>query len=472
MEAIYAAEASIIATLLDGPRKLRPLILERVSVDDFISDAAREVFRRIQALLRHGKALPSREVLQVDQALSDEARLFLQRGKIVRKRGDLLLLLENFLRASRAERALDALNDAAKYLKAHDIEEAAAVLTRVRAELQVGDADVLTLDGSPDSVRDTLKTLDAVLQGEAIQLVETGLVEFDRRSGGLPRGGITLIGANTGGGKSTLALCMATNQALKGYKVAYVSLEMDKAELLARMASRLSRIPFDQIYTGRVRPKARELALRKVGQFLRRVHRNGGLLQLYAPDDDSLSMDDICAWARGRQFDVIYIDYVGLLRDLSRQRAKWENLGDAVRNAKLFAGSVKKRKPAMVILVQYDMKKDQVRYSRAMVEHASLCWVWTYGDVERSTHRVKVRQVKTRNQPQYDFWLRENFQFCEMVSVSKEEVDTSLKEDEAPEREKTDAPAPDEPAPPDLDDWVDQLVEEERSNAHASHLRH
>lgn len=456
-EAVHALEAKLVHSLLEGPKDVQARLLADVKPEDFITETAREIFRRVRALITRGRDVPRKHVLLADPVLSDEAKVLLKREvEPVTDRSDLDLLLDGFQTISRSEKALQRLADVAEALKSRDVSRATSLLSDVARALQGDESEALTLDGAPGNLKKVLEVLDRAISGEALHLVKTGLAEFDEKSGGLPRGGVTLVCATTGGGKTTLALNMAVNQAKMGYRVLYASLEMSEEELLMRIASRLSRLPFERLYKADVNAKARLVALHKLSRFLREVRLSGGCLELYAPSSDRVSVDDICAYARGKEFDVVYIDYVGLLRDLSSAKAKWENLSDAVRNAKLFA-SVGKKKPAMVILAQYDMKKDQVRYSRAMVEHSSLTWAWVYGDVERSTNRVKVRQIKTRNQPQYDFWLKANFQFCEMVSVSQTVVDERevVVEDEAIK------PDPDEPKPmEDLDKWVEKVVSE------------
>lgn len=454
-EAVHALEAKLVHSLLEGSKDIQARLLTDVKPEDFITETAREIFRRVRALITRGRDVPRKHVLLADPVLSDEAKVLLKREvEPVTDRSDLDLLLDGFRTISRSEKALQRLADVAEALKSRDVSRATSLLSDVARTLQGDESEALTLDGAPGNLKRVLEVLDRAISGEALHLVKTGLSEFDEKSGGLPRGGVTLICATTGGGKTTLALNMAVNQAKMGYRVLYASLEMSEEELLMRIASRLSRLPFERLYKADVNAKARLVALHKLSRFLREVRLNRGCLELYAPSSDRVSVDDVCAYARGKEFDVIYIDYVGLLRDLSSAKAKWENLSDAVRNAKLFA-SVGQKKPAMVILAQYDMKKDQVRYSRAMVEHSSLTWAWVYGDVERSTNRVKVRQIKTRNQPQYDFWLKANFQFCEMVSVSQTVVD----EREVVEEEVK--PDPDEPKPmEDLDKWVEKVVSE------------
>lgn len=61
--------------------------------------------------------------------------------------------------------------------------------------------------------------------------IPTGYRELDRRTKGLRRDDITLIGARPGRGKSTLMTQLAIRQARMGYRVGLVSMEMDRIQI-------------------------------------------------------------------------------------------------------------------------------------------------------------------------------------------------------------------------------------------------
>jgi hypothetical protein len=50
-----------------------------------------------------------------------------------------------------------------------------------------------------------------------------------------------------------------------------------------------------------------------------------------------------------------------------------------------------------------------IRYSKGLKEHASNFWSWVYGEENRESHILPVKQQKARNQKAFDFFLRENF---------------------------------------------------------------
>lgn len=72
--------------------------------------------------------------------------------------------------------------------------------------------------------------------------VPTGLKPLDDAiGGGLPQGGLSVLGAGSSNGKTTLALQIADNLAAAGWPVLFVTIEQSRHELVAKSLSRLMR---------------------------------------------------------------------------------------------------------------------------------------------------------------------------------------------------------------------------------------
>ncbi len=78
----------------------------------------------------------------------------------------------------------------------------------------------------------------------------TGLEALDGLLDGGYLEGLHLLGGITGGGKTSLALSIALHNALAGRPVLYGSYEQSRLELWARIASRLTRLPYSAIKRG------------------------------------------------------------------------------------------------------------------------------------------------------------------------------------------------------------------------------
>lgn len=57
-----------------------------------------------------------------------------------------------------------------------------------------------------------------------------------------------------------------------------------------------------------------------------------------------------------------------------------------------------------------------------VVHNCNNMWTWMYGEREKETHIVKVTQQKSRNQPMYDFYLKENFPMSRFEDPTEEDM--------------------------------------------------
>jgi hypothetical protein len=123
-------------------------------------------------------------------------------------------------------------------------EETVRQLDVARADARVGETSDLLY------VRDSwLAELDARAT-RPHAAYSTGLEALDGLLDGGYLEGLHLLGGITGGGKTSLALSVALHNALAGRPVLYGSYEQSRLELWARIASRLTRLPYPAIKRG------------------------------------------------------------------------------------------------------------------------------------------------------------------------------------------------------------------------------
>lgn len=139
-------------------------------------------------------------------------------------------------------------------------------------------------------------------------LIRTGLPSLDiHLGGGLAPGWLTVIGARTGVGKTTLAVQIAT-KALASGRVLYFSLEETRTQIAERLVRHISRVPrprpgeFDGLFNAVLREDVRALPL---------VIRN---------DND---VDAICGAIAEHAMEtegvaMVMVDYVQLIRSRGR----------------------------------------------------------------------------------------------------------------------------------------------------------
>src|SRR5882672_8505213 len=96
----------------------------------------------------------------------------------------------------------------------------------------------------------TLSTLDSWEQARKVggyQGLSYGVGSLDRYTGGMLNGEVTVVGARSGVGKSSLMCQAAVSNCLEGIPVHMFSLEMSRQQVLHRIWAIVSRVPFLKI---------------------------------------------------------------------------------------------------------------------------------------------------------------------------------------------------------------------------------
>jgi hypothetical protein len=108
---------------------------------------------------------------------------------------------------------------------------------------------------------------------------------------------------------------------------------------------------------------------------------------------------------KGKGYDVVYIDYLSLLYN-NPKKAMWENLGEHTRAAKLAANQLD---CVFVLLAQLDDETNKIKYAKSIAANANFIWTWEFGDKERESGIIEVKQKKARNAGIYPFYLEVDY---------------------------------------------------------------
>jgi replicative DNA helicase len=155
-----------------------------------------------------------------------------------------------------------------------------------------------------------------------------GIKSADWATGGAEIGTCTVVAARTSMGKSALAMEFAENQALEqGKKVGFFALEMSAEQLMARRnchkAKNLQSIPasWQDVRSRNIDDNNRLALYELVRSYAERIK---GKLCIH--DGTHVTMNDIIRIQAREQFDVIYIDHLGLLKDVARRGERHDQL--------------------------------------------------------------------------------------------------------------------------------------------------
>lgn len=250
--------------------------------------------------------------------------------------------------------------------------------------------------------------------------IPTGFKSWDERNAGLPRGALVTIGGSSGAGKSHTIVQMAKSQAQLGYKVVVVPLEMGADEYMARLLSNVCRIDSLRINRNQLTTDEHEYVRKKYGRYKRTVEKNGGCLTIFRPDYD-VSIEEALAAAHALNPDIIYIDYIGLLKGADGDD-QWRKLGQIARHSKVYAGAHQK---VVVLAAQVD-DTGKIRYSQAVKEHSAVAWTFVATKASRETGILKFNTLKSRNQEAINFDLRMEYEYSTLRDLTSEETASLL----------------------------------------------
>jgi replicative DNA helicase len=199
------------------------------------------------------------------------------------------------------------------------------------------------------AVTDAVNVANAAYQREGgLAGVSTGLIDMDKKLGGLHRSDLLILAGRPSMGKTSLATNIAFNIA-KAYKrgtlndgtegatdggvVGFFSLEMSAEQLAARILSEASEVPSEQIRRGDMTE----------GEFRRFVEAAKSLeaCPLYIDDTPALPISQLAARARRLKrthgLDVLIIDYLQLVRPATAKDSRVNEVSEITQGLKAIA---------------------------------------------------------------------------------------------------------------------------------------
>jgi len=310
------AERSVLGSVL-----VDASVLERleglITADSFYKPAHQKIWRAMEALAARGEPVDL-------VTLTEELR---RRGELDEVGGHAYLVglaeatptaayAEHYAKIVAEKAALRRLIAAAGEVMRLAYEEAGSldeILDR---------AGQLILEVQKDGHRRDFQTMEQLVQ-ETFELinkfyehkglprgVRTGFHDLDRMIGGLEPGSLNIIAARPSMGKTSFALTIAQNAALKqGVPVGIFSLEMPATQLVTRMIASEARIDMNRLRLG-------ELSDR---DFQRLVDVAGKIAEapIYIDDTPDLSLLELRARARRlaaqHKLGLIIVDYLQLM---------------------------------------------------------------------------------------------------------------------------------------------------------------
>jgi replicative DNA helicase len=166
--------------------------------------------------------------------------------------------------------------------------------------------------------------------------IPTGFKDLDRLLGGLHPSNLLVIAARPSMGKSTLALNIAAQVAVRGKTVAIFSLEMSKEELVQRMLCAEGGVDSRVIRTGTDNDRVWEGITKAANKLFQ--------APIYVDDSSVVNVTDIRAKCRrverSHGLDLVVVDYLQLMQGNARENRQQE-IAEISRGLKNLAAELK-----------------------------------------------------------------------------------------------------------------------------------
>jgi replicative DNA helicase len=199
------------------------------------------------------------------------------------------------------------------------------------------------------AVTDAVKVANAAYQREGgLAGVSTGLVDMDKKLGGLHRSDLLILAGRPSMGKTSLATNVAFNiaraykkgitasgeeGAIDGGVVGFFSLEMSAEQLATRILSEVAEIPSNQIRRG----DFTESEFRRIVDAAKELEA----APLFIDDTPALPISQLAARARRLKrthgLDALFVDYLQLVRGTGRSENRVNEISEITMGLKAIA---------------------------------------------------------------------------------------------------------------------------------------
>jgi replicative DNA helicase len=249
-----------------------------------------------------------------------------------------------------------------------------------------------------DNVQDLTRQIEANINDNGLTGIPTGLGFIDHFCGGLQRSDLFVLAGRTSQGKTSLALTMAFNSAVRFYaKVGVISLEMSNIQLTARLSAYATSIPAKRLLYSRLSPDELQTFHSNINRLI-----NSNII---LDDKNQTNINEIVNRVKLMKIvegiDYVVIDYLQLIGDNTAKGKSTEQLTSEI--ARRFKNLAKELDMPVVLLSQLARDKDgnpkpslsQLRNSGQIEEAA---------DVVAFVHRPEFYSKETFdfNQTTYD----------------------------------------------------------------------
>lgn len=323
------AEDNIISYLLSNEEINYSEIIDNLSEEYFTKEKYCKVYRVIKEMLNNGDAITQNTIL-LNLKASDYFDIMTLNITFAEYNASVKKLKAEYLKRIVKEKLkiTDELLDSDS--SNNDIQACLSSLVNELNNIQLNE-DKKQLENVKDVVEDYLIHLDELKSGKPLGL-KTGWKELDKYLyGNLDGNRVCVIGAMESIGKSAFALNLTLNLLRQEHKVLYVSLEMTENQIMPRLLSNSTKIPFSKFKNT---DNLSEEEYYRIGKAAQEIGKSG----LYINTDFNINSDGVLNYALKLKktcgLDAVIIDHIQLLAENEKGNKDKEKIDRAIRRLK------------------------------------------------------------------------------------------------------------------------------------------
>lgn len=291
------AQRTVIGSMLIDDRCV-PLVMSKLREEDFTDPTCRNFFRAIRELVLESRPIDPVPVLGKLKSADDYIpwyRRVMEETPTAANVGEYIALVREHSALSRFFELCR------RGLECTDMEQALELAGGMPLVLSAADRmPRMTAAERADDFYQRMKS------GVKPKYLPWGIPTADRAVYA-ELGDMILLGGYASSGKTLLSITMAMAQAKAGYKVGYYSLETSPQKMTDRQIAALAGVPLGRI-------KTRQFTEEEWGRFAQAASCAAATCPFDVIQAAGSTVDDITADAIGHGYQIIYVDYVQLVR--------------------------------------------------------------------------------------------------------------------------------------------------------------
>lgn len=369
------AEFAVVGCLLIDERCLPPVREVLPSADAFANENCRSIYEVVCGLADKGKPI---DPVTVGTRTGLENRFLLDCMELAPSCNSApeyaRAVMEGYKRRQLREIGEKLQSEAF----AHDT-DSTQILTDARAALDglANNAGSAAVHGPFDSLQNFLVFRADVNEGNR-QTIKIGFPALDSILGGFAQGGLYIVAARPGVGKSAFGIAVA-DMVAKSHRVLYASLEMTEEELNARRIAAFSDAPcsFGKLLFGRTTEAEDAAVVNACSALYER--------KLYISAVSSMTVAELGIQARNMKADVVIVDYLGLLSCTDRKMGEYEKITQISGDLKRLAKQLK-----CVVLALCQLNRESANSSGNTDSRPKLSQLRSSGAIEQDADGVML----------------------------------------------------------------------------------